>query len=58
MLRGLQGAGITFESRESARVALPYCDATRMLKIGADNASGDLNAQTWSDAMEANGAAS
>ena len=49
-------AGITFESRESARVALPYCDATRMLKIGADNASGDLNAQTWSDAMEANGA--
>ncbi|WP_166140115.1 ABC transporter substrate-binding protein [Nocardioides ochotonae] len=48
-------AGITFETRESARVALPYCDAARMLKIGADNATGDLNAQTWSDAMEANG---
>ncbi|NPC97674.1 ABC transporter substrate-binding protein [Nocardioides sp. zg-DK7169] len=50
-----KNAGITFESRESARVALPYCDAARMLKIGADNASGDLNAQTWSDAMAANG---
>ena len=29
-------AGITFESRETARVALPYCDAVRLLKLGAD----------------------
>ena len=29
-------AGITFETRENARVALPYCDAARLLKLGAD----------------------
>ena len=28
-----EGAGITFDTRESARVALPYCDAVRLLKL-------------------------
>ncbi|WP_122816844.1 ABC transporter substrate-binding protein [Nocardioides pantholopis] len=48
-------AGVTFETRESARVALPYCDAVKVLKMGADNASGDLNAGTWAEAVHANG---
>ena len=29
-------AGIKFDSREAARIALPYCDAVRLLKLGAD----------------------
>jgi ABC-type branched-subunit amino acid transport system substrate-binding protein len=48
-------AGIKFESRESARVALPYCDATRLLKLGADGNSGDLNAATWAEAVDRDG---
>ncbi|GAA4368217.1 hypothetical protein [Nocardioides caricicola] len=45
-------AGITFESRESARVALPYCDAVRLLKMGADSIDGDLNAAAWAQAVD------
>ena len=37
-------AGIEFESREAARVALPYCDAARLLKAAGDEVDGDLNA--------------
>jgi ABC-type branched-subunit amino acid transport system substrate-binding protein len=50
-------AGITFPSREAARVALPYCDATRLLKLGADNmaADGTLNAAGWAEAVDAKG---
>ncbi len=44
-------AGITFDTREAARVALPYCDAARLLKAGADEVDGDLNAVTWSEAV-------
>ncbi|MEQ6903318.1 hypothetical protein [Nocardioides sp. YIM 152588] len=49
------GAGIEFGSREAARVALPYCDAARLLKLGADNVDGELNAATWSDAVNEHG---
>ncbi len=50
-------AGITFPSREAARVALPYCDATRLLKLGADNmaADGTFNAAGWAEAVDAHG---
>lgn len=48
-------AGIEFESRESARVALPYCDAARLLKLGADGIEGDLNAAAWSQAVDRDG---
>lgn len=54
---GIYGdAGITFESRESARVALPYCDATRLLKLGADGIDGHLNAAAWAQAVDRDGA--
>ena len=36
-----EAAGITFDTRESARVALPYCDATKLLKLGADGMTAD-----------------
>lgn len=49
-------AGITFETRESARVALPYCDAARILKLGGDGVEGELNAANWSDAVARDGA--
>ena len=49
-------AGISFKTRESARVALPYCDAARLLKLGADGVSGALNAETWSAAVDEDGA--
>lgn len=48
-------ADITFKTRESARVAFPYCDATRMLKMGADGASGELDATSWSKAVDKDG---
>ncbi len=52
-----KAAGITFPTREAARVALPYCDATRLLKLGADNVAADasFNAAAWADAVDANG---
>jgi len=43
-------AGITFNSREAARIALPFCDAMRLFKAAGDLVDGDLNASTWSDA--------
>jgi hypothetical protein len=49
-------AGITFESREAARIALPYCDAVRLLKLGADGVEGEFNAATWSESVDENGA--
>lgn len=49
-------AGITFENREAARVGLPYCDAVRMLKHGADSMSGKFNASNWADAIRSDGA--
>ncbi|MBA2953592.1 hypothetical protein HZF07_07700 [Nocardioides sp. CGMCC 1.13656] len=48
-------AGIEFESRESARVALPYCDAARLLKLGADGIDGDLNAAAWAQVVDRDG---
>ncbi|MFI5429800.1 hypothetical protein [Aeromicrobium sp. UC242_57] len=45
-------ADISFKTRESARVAFPYCDAVRLLKLGADEASGDLSATTWGEAVD------
>lgn len=45
-------AGITFDNREAARVAIPYCDAARLLKAGADALAGDFNALTWSEAVK------
>ncbi len=46
---------VEFGSRESARVALPYCDAARLLKIGADGLKGNFNAATWAKAVERDG---
>jgi hypothetical protein len=50
-------AGITFSSRESARVALPYCDAARLLKLGADGMAADasFNAAAWAQAVDRDG---
>ncbi len=48
--------GVEFASRESARVALPYCDATRLLKLGADQLDGSLNATSWAEAIGSAGA--
>ncbi|MCD4524383.1 ABC transporter substrate-binding protein [Nocardioides sp. cx-173] len=48
-------AGIEFSSREAARVALPYCDAARVLKLGADGLDGELNAAGWAQAVERDG---
>ena len=47
-----EAAGITFDSREAARVALPYCDAARLLKLAGDEVDGDLNAATWGEAAQ------
>lgn len=43
-------AGITFESREAARVALPYCDAARLFKAASAEVDGDLDAEKWTEA--------
>lgn len=43
-------AGITFASREAARVALPFCDAAVLLKGAGDLVEGDFNALTWGNA--------
>ncbi|WP_415629901.1 hypothetical protein [Nocardioides dubius] len=51
-----KASGITFDTREGARVALPFCDAARLLKLGADDVSGAFNAATWSAAVETVGA--
>lgn len=50
-------AGITFETRENARIALPYCDAARLLMLGADGiADGDaLNAAAWAKVVDRDG---
>ncbi|WP_372727737.1 hypothetical protein [Nocardioides sp.] len=45
-------AGITFVSREAARVALTFCDAARLLKAAGDKVTGPFNATTWSDAAQ------
>ena len=50
-----KAAGISFESREAARVALPYCDAARLLKLGADGVDGSLNAAAWAQAVDRQG---
>ncbi len=43
-------AGITFPSREAARVALPYCDAVRLLDAAGDAVEGRLTVSSWADA--------
>ncbi|WP_372736115.1 ABC transporter substrate-binding protein [Nocardioides sp.] len=43
-------AGITFESREAARIALTFCDSTRLLKEAGDKVTGPFNATTWAEA--------
>ena len=48
-------AGISFETRENARVALTYCDSARLLKAAAAKISGDLNAATFSSAAQSLG---
>jgi ABC-type branched-subunit amino acid transport system substrate-binding protein len=50
-------AGINFASREAARIALPYCDATLLLKLGADNRAADtgFNAAALTQAIDAHG---
>lgn len=48
-------AGITWDTREGARVGLPYCDAVRLLKAAADEMSGDFNAWNWADSAKSLG---
>lgn len=43
---------ITWDNREAARVGLPFCDAVRLLKAGADELSGDFNAWNWAKAVK------
>ncbi|WP_370614822.1 ABC transporter substrate-binding protein [Mumia sp. Pv 4-285] len=50
-------AGISFESREAARVALPYCDAALLLQAGATELTDDFNAGAWGAAVESLGSA-
>ncbi len=50
-------AGITFPSREAARVALPYCDAALLLQAGATDLTDNLNAAAWGAAVEKLGSA-
>ncbi|TNC45332.1 hypothetical protein [Mumia zhuanghuii] len=50
-------AGITFPSREAARVALPYCDAAVLLQAGAADITDDLNAAAWGAGVEKLGSA-
>lgn len=50
-------AGITFSSREAARVALPYCDAAMLLQAGATELTDNLNAAAWGAAVEDLGSA-
>ncbi len=47
-------AGIKFKTREGARVGLPYCDAIKLLKLGADamEKDGDFNAWTWAEGVK------
>jgi ABC-type branched-subunit amino acid transport system substrate-binding protein len=46
-------AGISWDTREGARVALPFCDAAKLLKLGADAMDdGDFNAFTWAKGVE------
>ncbi len=33
-------------------MALPYCDAARLLKLAGDEVDGDLNAATWGEAAQ------
>jgi hypothetical protein len=56
-LRIYDGAGISFSSRESARVALPYCDAIRLLQLGADGLDPDasFNAAAWAQVVDRDG---
>ncbi len=51
-LKIYQDAGITFSSRESARVALPYCDAARLLRAGAADLTDNVNASAWGAAVQ------
>ncbi|WP_262849076.1 ABC transporter substrate-binding protein [Mumia quercus] len=50
-------AGITFESREAARIALPYCDAALLLQAGSQDLTDDFNAATWGAAVQSLGSA-
>lgn len=46
-------AGIEFEVREAARVALPFCDAMRLFKlVGDELEGGDFNAALWGRAAD------
>jgi hypothetical protein len=45
-------AGETFETRENARSAFVYCDATRLLYLGARDLGPNLNAAAWGAAVQ------
>ncbi|KAA1420498.1 ABC transporter substrate-binding protein [Mumia zhuanghuii] len=50
-------AGIAFESREAARVAMPYCDAALLLQAGSTGLTDNFNAGAWGAAVEKLGSA-
>jgi hypothetical protein len=43
-------SGISFESREAARVAMTFCDSARLMMEAGNKVSGDFNATTWAEA--------
>lgn len=45
-------SGISFKTREGARVALPYCDAVRLLAAGAEKLTDNFNASAWGAAVQ------
>jgi hypothetical protein len=51
-LKMYDASGISFGSREAARVALPYCDAVRLLAAGAKDLGANLNASAWGAAVQ------
>ena len=44
--------GVSWDTREGARVGLTFCDAVRLLKAGADELEGDFNAWNWADGVK------
>ncbi|WP_327011216.1 ABC transporter substrate-binding protein [Dactylosporangium sp. NBC_01737] len=50
-----EAEGQRFATRENARAAFPYCDATLLLQAGARNLGADLNASAWAQDVRALG---
>lgn len=49
-LQIMADAGITFEARSAARIAMAYCQSVMMLREVAERTAPDLDARTWTAA--------